>query len=164
MHGRDPREFGILSKAFVGDADGRVTGIQTVRVEWTRVDGRWSMREVAGSEQIYHADLVILAMGFLGPENAVLKQLGVAQDARSNIQTAGKHATGVRGVFAAGDCRRGQSLVVWGINEGRQAAREIDLHLMGDSRLLVAGGQPKRCWDSLEKSALAFPEDEKCRV
>ncbi|KAJ2606470.1 glutamate synthase [NADH] [Coemansia sp. RSA 1722] len=146
--GADPREYSISAKRFVGDGSGRVTGIETVRVEWTKdSDGRWAMAEVPGSEQLYDADLVLLAMGFLGPENKVLQELGVAQGPRSNVVTPeGSYRTAVANVFAAGDCRRGQSLVVWGINEGRQAAREIDhfLKLPHDensvSRLPVSGG------------------------
>lgn len=100
------------------------------------------MEEVPGSDKFFPAQLVFLALGFLGPENDVLKSLNIKQDARSNIQTAHKkYATSVEGVFAAGDCRRGQSLIVWGINEGRGAAAEIDSWLNGKtSRLPVAGG------------------------
>ncbi|ORX71905.1 glutamate synthase [Linderina pennispora] len=134
--GKDPREYCISAKRFVGES-GCVTGIETVRVEWTKQDGRWSMAEGAW------ADLVFLAMGFLGPENKVIEELQVKQSARSNIETPqGKYCTSVSGVFAAGDCRRGQSLVVWGINEGRQAAREIDQYLLSKSvsHLPVSGG------------------------
>ncbi|KAJ2887731.1 glutamate synthase [NADH] [Coemansia asiatica] len=142
--GADPREFCISAKRFVGDGK-RVTGIETVRVEWTKGDkGQWVMAEVPGSEEFHEADLVFLAMGFLGPENKVIQELGVAQGPRSNIATPeGSYRTAVDNVFAAGDCRRGQSLVVWGINEGRQAAREIDQFLKsatGASRLPVSGG------------------------
>lgn len=136
QYGRDPRDYCVLSKEFVSDGHGRLKGINTVQVEWTKdpSNGRWSMKEVPGSEKFYKADLVFLAMGFLGPENDLLKSLGVKQDARSNIETAkGTYATSVACVFAAGDCRRGQSLIVWGINEGRQAAREVDLYLMGET-------------------------------
>jgi glutamate synthase (NADH) len=100
------------------------------------------MEEVPGSEKFFPAQLVFLALGFLGPENEVLKGLSIKQDARSNIQTPHKsYATSVDGVFAAGDCRRGQSLIVWGINEGRGAAAEIDTWLSGTtSRLPTAGG------------------------
>ncbi|KAJ1952946.1 glutamate synthase [NADH], partial [Linderina pennispora] len=140
--GKDPREYCISAKRFVGE-NGCVTGIETVRVEWTKQDGRWSMAEVPGSEELHQADLVFLAMGFLGPENKVIEELQVKQSARSNIETPqGKYCTSVSGVFAAGDCRRGQSLVVWGINEGRQAAREIDQYLLSKSvsHLPVSGG------------------------
>ncbi|KAI9143021.1 hypothetical protein BKA69DRAFT_1027021 [Paraphysoderma sedebokerense] len=138
MHGRDPRHYQVLSKEFVSDGKGNVKGINTIKVEWTKDDssGRWIMKEMPGTEHFFPADLVLLAMGFLGPEKELLKDLSVTTDRRSNIQTAaGRYATSVPGVFAAGDCRRGQSLIVWAIREGREAAREIDQHLMGDTKL-----------------------------
>jgi glutamate synthase (NADPH/NADH) small chain len=135
--GADPREFAILSKAFFGDAQGRVAGIETVRVQWsTGENGRLQMREIPGTEQLFKCDLVLLAMGFLGPEDTLAEQLGLQRDERSNFKAEyGKYATNVPGVFAAGDCRRGQSLVVWAINEGREAAREIDRFLMSTTQL-----------------------------
>jgi glutamate synthase (NADPH/NADH) len=143
--GKDPREYCVLSKEFVVE-DGHVKGIKTVRVEWTKDDaGRWAMKEVEGSEETFEADLILLSMGFLGPEEAVIKQLSIKQDGRSNIETPkGKYATSVPGVYAAGDCRRGQSLIVWGINEGRMCAREVDYKLMGNTYLPVAGGIQQR--------------------
>jgi NADPH-dependent glutamate synthase beta subunit-like oxidoreductase len=94
------------------------------------------MSEVAGSEEEWPADLVLLSMGFLGPEANLLKQLGLESDPRSNVKADyGRFATSLEGVFAAGDCRRGQSLVVWAINEGRGAAREVDRYLMGETAL-----------------------------
>jgi glutamate synthase (NADPH/NADH) len=152
---RDPREYCILSKEFVSDGDGNVKGITTVRVEWSKDEtGRWNMKEVPDSEQFFPADLILLSMGFLGPEDAVVKQLGVKQDTRSNIETPkGKYSTTVPGVFAAGDCRRGQSLIVWGINEGRQAAREIDMYLMGSTYLPVSGGVKQRNLDLFKLEA-----------
>lgn len=148
--GKDPREYSILSKEFITE-NGVVKGIKTVRVEWTKDEaGRWAMAEVAGSEQTFEADLVLLSMGFLGPENAIIKQLEVKQDGRSNIETPkGKYVTSVPGVYAAGDCRRGQSLIVWGINEGRMCAREVDYNLMGDTYLPVTGGIQQRILPSL---------------
>ncbi|RKP12782.1 hypothetical protein BJ684DRAFT_11004, partial [Piptocephalis cylindrospora] len=152
-YGNDPREYSILSKEFVSDGStGRVKGVNTVRVGWEKDEkGAWKMQEVEGSEKFYPADLVLLSMGFLGPEKELLEQMKVEQDARSNIKTVehpghhhhrGKYETNVSGVFAAGDCRRGQSLVVWGINEGRQAARAVDAHLRHGraSDLPVSGG------------------------
>ncbi len=135
--GADPREFAILSKAFFGDAQGRVAGAETVRVQWSVGDnGRLQMREIPGTEQLFKCDLVLLAMGFLGPEDTLAEQLGLQRDERSNFKAEyGKYATNVPGVFAAGDCRRGQSLVVWAINEGREAAREIDRFLMATTQL-----------------------------
>ncbi|MFO1062464.1 MAG: glutamate synthase subunit beta [Pirellulales bacterium] len=138
--GKDPREYCILSKEFIDDGKGNVRGIKAVNVKWTKVDGRMKMEEVAGSEHIVEADLVLLAMGFLGPEQYVVEQSGVATDPRSNYQADyGKYATSVPGLFAAGDCRRGQSLVVWAINEGRGAARAIDIFLQGSSTLPAPG-------------------------
>ncbi len=135
--GKDPREYRVLSKRFLDDGQGNVAGIETVRVEWTKDDAdKWQMTEVPGSEQTFEADLVLLAMGFLGPEDTLAESLGLERDPRSNFQAEyGRYATSVDGVFAAGDCRRGQSLVVWGIGEGRGAARAVDIYLMGHSDL-----------------------------
>jgi NAD(P)H-dependent glutamate synthase small subunit len=135
--GRDPREYQILTRAFIDDGHGKVAAIKTVAVQWSRGDdGRWNMQEVAGSEKIWPADLVLLSMGFLGPEHYVSDALAINYDTRSNYRADyGVYTTSVNAVFAAGDCRRGQSLVVWGINEGREAAREIDRFLMGSSAL-----------------------------
>ncbi|KRZ19459.1 Glutamate synthase [NADH], amyloplastic, partial [Trichinella zimbabwensis] len=138
----DPRIFCISTKNFTGDENGHVTGVKTVQVKWNRTaEGRACLEEIENSEKIFHADMVLLAMGFLGPESTVIDQLKLEQDARSNIQTAdGKYSTSLSKVFAAGDCRRGQSLVVWAIHEGRQAAREIDVFLMGKTSLAGPGG------------------------
>jgi len=116
-----------------------VKNIHLVRVEWKKNDkGQFYPAEVAGTEQVLPADLVLLAMGFLGPEYPIIKSLGLEQDARSNVKAEyGKYATSKAGVFSAGDMRRGQSLVVWAIQEGRQAARAIDLFLMSESSLPV---------------------------
>jgi glutamate synthase (NADPH/NADH) small chain len=134
--GRDPREYGILTKEFVDDGNGNVAGVKIVEVRWSKVDDQWKMEVVEGTEKVWDADLVLLSMGFLGAEQYVTDALGIECDARSNYQAKyGEYATNVAGVYAAGDCRRGQSLVVWGINEGREAAREIDRFLMGDTLL-----------------------------
>ena len=135
--GKDPREFRVLSKRFIDDGNGGVAGIETVRVEWQKdADGKWQMTEIPGSEETFDADLVFLAMGFLGPEDTLAEKLGLERDPRSNFKAEyGKYATSIEGVFAAGDCRRGQSLVVWGIAEGRGAARAVDAYLMGSSDL-----------------------------
>ncbi|MEI7834191.1 MAG: FAD-dependent oxidoreductase, partial [bacterium] len=110
--------------------------VHTMRVEWTVENDRLVTREIPGSEQVWPAQLVLLAMGFTGPEDAVLDGLGVARDGRSNaLAVEGKYATNLAGVFAAGDMRRGQSLVVWAIHEGREAARECDRYLQGDTCL-----------------------------
>ncbi|KAI8338965.1 hypothetical protein BC941DRAFT_469147 [Chlamydoabsidia padenii] len=150
--GNDPREYCVLSKEFINDGQGNIKGINTVRVEWTKDDaGRWAMKEVEGSEQFFQADLVLLSMGFLGPEEAVVKQLQLKQDGRTNVETfKGKYSTALPGVFAAGDCRRGQSLIVHGINEGRQCAREIDLFLAGSTYLPMTGGVWQRAPEAIK--------------
>jgi glutamate synthase (NADPH/NADH) small chain len=132
------REFAIATKELVGTdgkKGGKVTALKTVRVEWQ--GGK--MVEVPGSEQEYKADLVLLAMGFVAPVGSVLEAFGVEKDSRGNAKAATEGAasykTSVLGVFAAGDMRRGQSLVVWAIREGRQAARAVDQFLMGSSTL-----------------------------
>ncbi len=134
--GSDPRVFVTTVKKFTGE-QGRVARLATVQVGWEQgADGRPRVLEVAGSEQTRPAQLVLLAMGFLGPEQQLLADLGLDMDARTNIEAAyGRFSTNVKGVFAAGDCRRGQSLVVWAINEGRGAARECDRYLMGSTDL-----------------------------
>ena len=138
--GADPRTYCILSKEFLGDANGRVCGIRTVDVEWKTVDGKPKLEERPDSLREWKADLVLLAMGFLGPEHYLAQSLGVQLDPRSNYQAQhGRFATSLPGVFAAGDCRRGQSLVVWAINEGRGAARAVDEYLMGESHLPAPG-------------------------
>ena len=136
--GADPRTFLISTKRFVGDEHGRLKELHTVMIEWLPSENgtRPQLREVPGSEKVWPAQLCFLSMGFLGPENPVLDQLGVERDARSNAQAEyDNFATNIPGVFAAGDMRRGQSLVVWAINEGRGAARECDRFLMGETSL-----------------------------
>ncbi|MGX4583306.1 glutamate synthase subunit beta [Paenibacillus chitinolyticus] len=137
VHGKDPREYLTLSENFVGDENGNLAGLKTVKVRWRSDDqGRLVPEEVEGSEKVYPAQLVFLAMGFAGPEQNLLDQLGIERDVRSNAKAQyGKYKTNVEGIFAAGDVRRGQSLVVWAINEGREAAREVDRFLMGSSNL-----------------------------
>ncbi len=135
--GADPRVYLTTAKKFEGDADGQVRAVHTVQVNWEKNDkGQFIPKEVAGTEQVRPAQLVLLAMGFLGPEQLILEKLGVERDPRSNARADyGKYATSVPGIFAAGDCRRGQSLVVWAFNEGRGAARECDRYLMGRTSL-----------------------------
>ncbi|HUN27831.1 MAG TPA: glutamate synthase subunit beta [Steroidobacteraceae bacterium] len=135
--GSDPRVYLTTIKGLSGDARRRVQGVVTVDVRWERLaNGALAAVEVPGSERTRPAQLVLLAMGFVGPEPDVLEEMGIARDARTQIAAEhGKFATSVRGVFAAGDCRRGQSLVVWAINEGRGAARECDRYLMGSTDL-----------------------------
>jgi len=129
------RDFAVATKKFIDDGKGKVKALQAVRVEWS--DGR--MSEVAGSEFELPCDTAFLAMGFTNPVGSLLEAFGVARDERGNARATtdgeGCYATNVSKVFAAGDVRRGQSLVVWAIREGRQAAREVDVFLMGDSTL-----------------------------
>lgn len=130
------RDWGVATKAFVGE-NGRVTALRAVRVDWKQVDGRWLMEEIPGSEFEIKADLVLLAMGFVNPvHEGMLDALGVAYDARGNVEANTEdYRTSIDKVFVAGDMRRGQSLVVWAIREGRQAARAVDEYLMGRSDL-----------------------------
>ena len=142
--GADPRNYAVVSKEFAGQ-DGAVKSVHITRVEWQRTNGQAKMVEVDGTTEMLEADLVLLAMGFLGPEAYLAEALGVELDPRSNYRaTHGRFATSQAGVFAAGDCRRGQSLVVWAINEGRGAARAVDEYLTGASLLpapkLTLGG------------------------
>jgi len=136
-YGADPRTYLTTVKKFIGDAEGRVKELVTVEIKWEKNDkGQFIPQEQPGTEKTIPAQLVLLAMGFLGPEQALLKELKVETDPRSNIKAEyGKFATSLKGVFSAGDCRRGQSLVVWAINEGRAAARECDRYLMGSTDL-----------------------------
>lgn len=134
--GRDPREFMISTKRFVGDATGHVKEVHTIRVDRRRQNGHVIMNEHPGTETVFPAQLVLLAIGFEGPENPVLDALGIERDQRTNIKAEYQdYQTNVPGVFAAGDARRGASLVVWAINEGRGAARECDRFLMGETQL-----------------------------
>lgn len=131
--GSDPREYAILTKEFISDGKGHLAGLKTVRIAWHKPPGeRPYFHEISGSEQEWEADLVLLALGFLGPEQELPDSMGVRCDAKTNVQAEyGQFATDREKVFAAGDARRGQSLVVWAIQEGRGAAREIDRYLMG---------------------------------
>jgi NAD(P)H-dependent glutamate synthase small subunit len=128
---KDPREYCILSKEFIDDGKGNLAGVRTVNVEWTQGEnGQFTMTEIPGSEKEWKAELITLAMGFLGPENTATDMINLDYDNRSNIKAEyGRFSTNIEGVFAAGDCRRGQSLVVWAINEGRGAASAIDNYL-----------------------------------
>jgi glutamate synthase (NADPH) small chain len=132
VYGRDPRYYQIMTKRFVGDENGHVREAHTVNIEWVfGENGRPIPREIPGTERIWKADLVLLAMGFLGPEDQLLEKLNIDRDERSNVRTnKGSYATNLPGVFSAGDMRRGQSLVVWAIHEGRGAAEEVDQYLM----------------------------------
>jgi len=136
-YGADPRTYLTTATKFEGDASGNLTAVHTVQVSWGKNEkGQFVPTPVPGTEQVRPAGLVLLAMGFLGPEQPVLDALGVERDGRSNIKAEyGQYTTSIPGVFAAGDCRRGQSLVVWAFNEGRGAARECDRYLMGGTEL-----------------------------
>lgn len=133
----DPREYNIQTVEFLGDENGNLRGIKTVKVDWSKpISGGAPFSVIPGTEQEWPAQLCFLALGFRGPEQLIAEQLQVDTDARSNFKAEyGKYATSVPGVFAAGDCRRGQSLIVWAINEGREAARECDRFLMGSTKL-----------------------------
>jgi NAD(P)H-dependent glutamate synthase small subunit len=134
--GADPRNFAVVSKEFAANGHGGVGSVRITRIEWQQGSGPPKMVELDGTAELLDADLVFLAMGFLGPERYLADQLGIELDARSNFRAVhGKFATSLHGVFAAGDCRRGQSLVVWAINEGRGAARAVDQFLMGSTLL-----------------------------
>jgi glutamate synthase (NADPH) small chain len=137
VFGDDPRGYLTTSTRFEGDEEGNVKAIHTVQIEWTKNEqGQFVPQQVPGTEKVLPAQLVLLAMGFLGPEQPLLDALGVERDPRSNVKAnTSDYTTSIPGVFAAGDCRRGQSLVVWALNEGRGAARACDLYLMGSTDL-----------------------------
>jgi len=133
--GADPRRYTTTIKQFVGEG-GLLRGLVTVEIRWEKGERGFTPIEVAGTEQVHEAQLALLAMGFLGPEQSLIKDFKIETDARSNIRAEyEKYVTNIPGVFAAGDCRRGQSLVVWAIHEGRGAARECDRYLMGSTDL-----------------------------
>ena len=135
--GADPRQYEVTAKRFISGPDGNLTGVEITNIRWEKdAQGRFAPRDVEGTLRVIPAELVLLAMGFLGPEDQLLDSLGLERDARSNAKAEHeKYTTNIPNVFAAGDCRRGQSLVVWAINEGRGAAREVDRHLMGSTQL-----------------------------
>ncbi len=133
LWGEDPRQYAVSTKRFLMDDAGHVTSLELVAVDWqVGPDGRVRLQEVPGTERTIQADLVLLALGFLGPERSLPEQFGCELDARGNILADGDKQTTVPGVFTAGDCTRGQSLVVWAINEGRAAARGVDGYLKGE--------------------------------
>ena len=135
--GDDPRAYITTATKIEGDENGQVKAVHTVQVQWERNEkGQFIPKQVAGTEKVIPAQIVLLAMGFLGPEQPLLDSLGVERDQRSNVKADhGQFTTSIPKVFAAGDCCRGQSLIVWAINEGRGAARECDRYLMGDTDL-----------------------------
>lgn len=138
LYGQDPREFSIMTTKFVGDEEGNLQELHTVQIKRS-VDesGRKTYEPIPGTEKVFKAQMALIAIGFDGPEQTIVNQLGLEADRRSNVKAAyGKYQTNVDKVFAAGDMRRGQSLVVWAIHEGRQAAREVDRYLMGSTVLV----------------------------
>jgi glutamate synthase (NADPH/NADH) small chain len=137
VYGADPRVYLTTAKKFLTDDQGNVSGVHLVEIRWERNDkGQFTPVDVPGTDRVVPAQLVLLAMGFLGPEQPLLESLGLERDPRSNIKAEhGRFNTSIPKVFAAGDCRRGQSIVVWAFNEGRGAARECDRYLMGSSSL-----------------------------
>lgn len=137
LFGNDPREFSIMTTKFVGDENGNLKELHTVQIQRI-VDetGRKIYKPIEGTERVFEADMALIAIGFDGPEQTIPQQLGLETDRRSNVKARyGKYNTNVDKVFAAGDMRRGQSLVVWAIHEGREVAREVDKYLMGSSVL-----------------------------
>lgn len=136
VFGEDPRKYLTMTKRFLGDDNDHLRALVICDIEWKESNGRYSPVEVEGSEREIPAQAAFLAMGFLGPEDIIAEELCLSRDSRSNIEAEyGKFATNIDGVFSAGDMRRGQSLVVWAINEGRAAARECDRYLMGETSL-----------------------------
>lgn len=137
LYGEDPRAFSVLTKKFVGDENGNVKELHTVQIRrYVDEQGRKIYEEIPGTEKVWPADIVLVAVGFDGPERTIIDELGLETDRRSNVKARyGKYNTNVDKVFAAGDMRRGQSLIVWAINEGREAAREVDRYLMGSTML-----------------------------
>ncbi|WP_204343939.1 glutamate synthase subunit beta [Psychroserpens algicola] len=131
------RFFSISTKEFLGDKNGNLTGLKTVEVEWIFASGeRPQLKEIEGTEKEWKCDLALLALGFTGAEKTLAEQFGLQMDFRTNIEASTKdYATNVSGIFVAGDMRRGQSLIVWAISEGRQAAHHVDAYLMGESHL-----------------------------
>ncbi|HYW71562.1 MAG TPA: glutamate synthase subunit beta [Pyrinomonadaceae bacterium] len=137
LHGHDPRAFAVLSERFLGDEHGSVRAVQTVGVEWTyEIGGRPQLQRVAGTEKQWPVQMVLLALGFLGPEtDGIISQLDVAIDGRGNVAVDSDQMTNIPKVFAAGDMSRGQSLVVWAIADGRRAAKGIDQFLRSEAAL-----------------------------
>ncbi|GAB4826249.1 glutamate synthase [NADH] [Ancistrocladus abbreviatus] len=134
--GKDPKSYEVLTKSFVGDENGTTTGLEVVRVKWEKdASGKFQFKEVEGSEEFIEANLVLLAMGFLGLESTIAEKLGVERDNRSNFKADyGRFSTNIKGVFAVGDCRCGQSLVVWAISESQQVAAQVDKYLMKEEK------------------------------
>ena len=140
LYGHDPRIYESTVKEFVKDKEGNLKAVKVVKLSWSKdpESGRMNMQEIPGSEQTLEADIVLIAAGFLGSQDYVAEAFGVERNERTNVKTApGQYRTSVENVFVAGDMHRGQSLVVWAIREGREAARAVDESLMGYSNLVV---------------------------
>ena len=137
IQGEDPRAYAVNTIEYLKDDDGNLSGIKVVEVEWKKnEEGRFGPQPVEGTERVLPAQLALLAMGFRGPEQEIVEKFALETDDRSNVKAEhGQYTTNVESVFVAGDMRRGQSLVVWAINEGRGAARECDRFLMGETQL-----------------------------
>lgn len=168
--GEDPRTYQITTTNFVKNNEGKLTGLNTHEVAWTKdASGRWQMAKVEGSEKHWECDLVFLALGFLSPEEQAFASLGLEKDGRGNIKAddqAGKkpYKTSLEKVWACGDCRRGQSLVVWGIQEGRACAAAIDEELQGFTRLPWAGGIARRTHQHNKAGAIKVSQEAKSAV
>ena len=129
------REWSILTKEFISDKNGNVKSLKTIEVEWIKKDGEKDvLKEIEGSEQLWPCDLVLLALGFTGHEKSLVEQIGLETNEKGQLKTK-NYQTSVKNIFSAGDMRRGQSLIVWAISEGREAAVEVDKFLMGSSEL-----------------------------
>ena len=130
------RKWSILTKEFIGDKDGNLKGLKTVEVEWKKANGQKPiLKEIPKSEKEWPCELALLALGFTGPEKSLPEKFGLNLNKKNNIISNNKYQTNKSNIFVAGDCRRGQSLIVWAISEGREAAYHIDAFLMGKSNL-----------------------------
>jgi glutamate synthase (NADPH/NADH) small chain len=134
------RNWSISTREFIKDEDGNLKGLKTIEIEWIHTEGgRPQLKEIPGSEKEWPCDLVLLALGFTGPESTLSHQLGLEVDTRTNIKAGSDYQTNIPKIFTAGDMRRGQSLIVWAISEGREAARHVDIFLMGKTSLPTKG-------------------------
>ena len=133
------RNWSISTKEFITDKEGNLKALKTIEIEWIQEEGRPRLQEIPGTEKEWPCDLALLALGFTGPENTLSEQLGLEVDERTNIKAGDNYQTNVPNIFTAGDMRRGQSLIVWAISEGREAARSVDEYLMGTTELPTKG-------------------------
>ncbi|KAG2492850.1 hypothetical protein HYH03_009004 [Edaphochlamys debaryana] len=160
-YGADPRTYNVMTKRFIDDGKGNLKGIEivTVKMEKDAASGQFRPVEVPGTAHVLEADLVLLAMGFVGPEEKLAQALDVKTDPRSNFQaTFGDFATSIPGVFAAGDCRRGQSLVVWAIREGRDAAAAVDTYLTKGNGLVAKPSDVKGGLFDVSGKPMTYPQ------